>query len=119
MLQGSTVVWEFFLVFSFLHKLVECSFNASNINMPFLFLFFFLYQELLISILFIGCSIQSYILFHFHVDDWRDIAHPREAAKMTRPRVLGTNCVFIGFGSEYEITSPNDPLLKSGQYLML
>lgn len=46
------------------------------------------------------------------VDDWRDIAHPREATKLARPRVLGANCVFTGFGSEYEITSPNDPLSR-------
>lgn len=46
------------------------------------------------------------------VDDWRDIAHPREAAKMAMPRVLGANRAFTGFGSEYEITSPNDPLSR-------
>eukprot|EP00252_Welwitschia_mirabilis_P022064 TRINITY_DN5848_c0_g1_i1.p1 TRINITY_DN5848_c0_g1~~TRINITY_DN5848_c0_g1_i1.p1 ORF type:complete len:483 (+),score=107.14 TRINITY_DN5848_c0_g1_i1:37-1449(+) len=46
------------------------------------------------------------------VDDWRDIAHPRESAKLARPRLLGANCPYTGFGFEYEITSANDPLSR-------
>eukprot|EP01018_Ginkgo_biloba_P001227 Gb_12706 [translate_table: standard] len=46
------------------------------------------------------------------VDDWRDVAHARESAKLARPRLLGANCVFTGFGFEYEMASPNDPLSR-------
>eukprot|EP00249_Psilotum_nudum_P006935 c20169_g1_i1 orf=230-1501(+) len=46
------------------------------------------------------------------VDDWRNISNAREFGKLAKPRLLGANCVFSGFGFEYEITNPNDPLLR-------
>ncbi|KAH9300091.1 hypothetical protein KI387_011674, partial [Taxus chinensis] len=46
------------------------------------------------------------------IDDWRDIARPRMSAKLARPRLLGINSVFSGFGFEFETTNPNDPLSR-------
>ncbi|XP_072950754.1 armadillo repeat-containing protein LFR [Typha angustifolia] len=47
------------------------------------------------------------------VDDWRDIALPRDYTKPARVRTLGTNLVVTGFGNEYDTTSI-DTLLHHG-----
>ncbi|MED6144133.1 hypothetical protein PIB30_012786 [Stylosanthes scabra] len=36
------------------------------------------------------------------IDDWRDIALPKELVKASRVRSLGTNSVVTGFGNEYQ-----------------
>lgn len=36
------------------------------------------------------------------IDDWRDIALPKELAKTTRVRTLGASSVVTGFGCEYQ-----------------
>ncbi|XP_057959281.1 armadillo repeat-containing protein LFR [Malania oleifera] len=36
------------------------------------------------------------------IDDWRDVALPRELVKTPRARLLGTNSVVSGFGNEYD-----------------
>ncbi|KAJ4967660.1 hypothetical protein NE237_014361 [Protea cynaroides] len=41
------------------------------------------------------------------VDDWRDIALPKELIKGPRVRMLGVNSVVSGFGNEYEALSSN------------
>lgn len=41
------------------------------------------------------------------VDDWRDIALPKELVKGPRVRLLGANSVVSGFGNEYEALSSN------------
>ncbi len=46
------------------------------------------------------------------IHEWRDIAHERVFARLSRPRVLGADQPFSGFGFEYEITSPDDPLWR-------
>ncbi|CAM6008699.1 unnamed protein product [Sphagnum balticum] len=46
------------------------------------------------------------------IHEWRDIAHERVFAHLSRPRVLGADQPFSGFGFEYEITSPDDPLWR-------
>ncbi|XP_043713784.1 armadillo repeat-containing protein LFR [Telopea speciosissima] len=42
------------------------------------------------------------------IDDWRDIALPKELVKGPRVRLLGANSVVSGFGNEYEALSSND-----------
>lgn len=42
------------------------------------------------------------------IDDWRDIALPRELVKRPRLRMLGSNSVVTGFGNEYKAPSSND-----------
>ncbi|KAE9445803.1 hypothetical protein C3L33_22289, partial [Rhododendron williamsianum] len=42
------------------------------------------------------------------IDDWRDIALPREFVRTTRVRLLGANSVMTGFGNEYKGLSSND-----------
>ncbi|CAA7399179.1 unnamed protein product [Spirodela intermedia] len=42
------------------------------------------------------------------VDDWRDIALPKDYTKPSRVRVLGENCMVTGFGNDYERPNPND-----------
>ncbi|KAJ0975607.1 hypothetical protein J5N97_017572 [Dioscorea zingiberensis] len=39
------------------------------------------------------------------IDDWRDIAVPKEYAKRPRTRLLGANTVVTGFGYEYEMAN--------------
>lgn len=46
------------------------------------------------------------------VEEWRNISNPRESGKLLRRRLLGANCIFSGFGFEYETTNPNDPLVR-------
>ncbi|XP_040862176.1 armadillo repeat-containing protein LFR isoform X1 [Glycine max] len=52
------------------------------------------------------------------IDDWRDIALPKEFAKTTRIRTLGANSVVSGFGSEYQALgstgTPHRPGVGSG-----
>ncbi|XP_058105439.1 armadillo repeat-containing protein LFR [Magnolia sinica] len=44
------------------------------------------------------------------VDDWRDIAFPKDTTKPPRVRLLGENSVVTGFGNEYETKGPDHPL---------
>ncbi|GMH19980.1 hypothetical protein Nepgr_021821 [Nepenthes gracilis] len=39
------------------------------------------------------------------IDDWRDIALPKELSKTRRVRLLGANSIVTGFGNEYEALS--------------
>ncbi|XP_024384580.1 armadillo repeat-containing protein LFR [Physcomitrium patens] len=45
------------------------------------------------------------------ISEWRDIAHERVFAKLSRPRLLGADQPYTGFGLEYEIYSPDDAML--------
>ncbi|BBN19319.1 hypothetical protein MPTK1_8g09650 [Marchantia polymorpha subsp. ruderalis] len=44
------------------------------------------------------------------INEWRDIGHNRESAKLARPRTLGAGRPYTGFGAEYDISSSADPL---------
>ncbi|KAG1361844.1 armadillo repeat-containing protein LFR [Cocos nucifera] len=48
------------------------------------------------------------------IDDWRDIALPRDFTKPARVRTLGANSVVTGFGNEYEALSSTDALSQKG-----
>ncbi|KAK9288978.1 hypothetical protein L1049_017449 [Liquidambar formosana] len=48
------------------------------------------------------------------IDDWRDVALPKELAKTPRVRLLGANSVATGFGNEYEALGSNDTLPRPG-----
>ncbi|KAE8718362.1 Armadillo repeat-containing protein LFR [Hibiscus syriacus] len=48
------------------------------------------------------------------IDDWRDIALPKEHRKGHRARTLGANSVVTGFGNEYEALGSNTLLPQSG-----
>lgn len=48
------------------------------------------------------------------IDDWRDVAPPRELTKTPRVRMLGANSVVTGFGKEYEALGLNDTLPRPG-----
>ncbi|CAL9125453.1 unnamed protein product [Musa acuminata var. zebrina] len=48
------------------------------------------------------------------VDDWRDIAFPRDYTKLARVRTLGVNSVVTGFGNEFEATSSLDTTSHPG-----
>ncbi|GFZ08790.1 Armadillo repeat-containing protein [Actinidia chinensis var. chinensis] len=52
------------------------------------------------------------------IDDWRDIALPRELVRTPRVRLLGANSVVTGFGNEYEalnsINAVPNPSIGSG-----
>ncbi|XP_010934291.1 armadillo repeat-containing protein LFR [Elaeis guineensis] len=48
------------------------------------------------------------------IDDWRDIALPRDFTKPARVRTLGANSVVTGFGNEYEALSSTDALSQAG-----
>ncbi|XWS08898.1 hypothetical protein CRYUN_Cryun40dG0039900 [Craigia yunnanensis] len=48
------------------------------------------------------------------IDDWRDIALPKELRKGQRARTLGTNSVVTGYGNEYEALGSNTLLPQSG-----
>ncbi|KAL1192697.1 Armadillo repeat-containing protein LFR [Cardamine amara subsp. amara] len=43
------------------------------------------------------------------IDDWRDIALPKDLTRGTRVRSLGTNASVTGFGSEYDALASNQP----------
>lgn len=49
----------------------------------------------------------SIILLMEQIDDWRDIAQPRDFLKTQRVRLLA-NTVVTGFGNEYEALNSND-----------
>ncbi|XP_031477552.1 armadillo repeat-containing protein LFR [Nymphaea colorata] len=42
------------------------------------------------------------------VDDWRDVAYPKDALRPSRIRTLGANCVVSGFGFEYDALGSSD-----------
>ncbi|GAV69570.1 hypothetical protein CFOL_v3_13071 [Cephalotus follicularis] len=42
------------------------------------------------------------------IDDWHDIALPKDLAKTSRARTLGVNSFVTGFGHEYEALGAND-----------
>lgn len=48
------------------------------------------------------------------IDDWRDIALPKDLTKPPRVRLLGANSVVTGFGNEYDAMGPNDALFHLG-----
>ncbi|KAH9764713.1 armadillo repeat-containing protein LFR [Citrus sinensis] len=49
------------------------------------------------------------------IDDWRDIALPKELSKGPRARTLGANSLVTGFGSEFEaLGSINNAFPRSG-----
>lgn len=48
------------------------------------------------------------------IDDWRDIALPKELRKGQRTRTLGANSVITGFGNEYEALGSIALLPQSG-----
>lgn len=52
------------------------------------------------------CSRKPSILVQ--VDDWRDIAYPKDASRPSRIRTLGANCVVSGFGFEYDALGSSD-----------
>lgn len=52
--------------------------------------------------------------FMSQIDDWRDIALPRDFTKPARVRTLGANSVVTGFGNEYEALSRTDALSQAG-----
>ncbi|XP_054820215.1 armadillo repeat-containing protein LFR [Prosopis cineraria] len=47
------------------------------------------------------------------IDDWRDIALPKELIKTRRVRSLGVNSIVTGFGNEYEALGSNGTLGQS------
>uniref|UniRef100_A0A2P2JLX7 SWI/SNF-like complex subunit BAF250 C-terminal domain-containing protein n=2 Tax=Rhizophora mucronata TaxID=61149 RepID=A0A2P2JLX7_RHIMU len=47
------------------------------------------------------------------IDDWRDIALPKELSK-PRDRTLGANSLVTGYGNKYEALGSNDTLKHSG-----
>lgn len=48
------------------------------------------------------------------IDDWRDIALPKELAKAPRARLLGANSLVTGFGNEFEALGSNGVLPHPG-----
>ena len=42
------------------------------------------------------------------IDDWRDIAVPRDFSRNRRVRLLGSNALVTGFGNEYDALASND-----------
>jgi hypothetical protein len=44
--------------------------------------------------------IPSYAQHPVQIDDWRDIAMPKDHMKPTRERILGVNATLLGFGQE-------------------
>ncbi|XP_077245436.1 ARM repeat superfamily protein isoform X2 [Tasmannia lanceolata] len=48
------------------------------------------------------------------IDDWRDIALPKDYTKPSRLRLLGVNSLVTGFGNAYEQMGPNDTLSHLG-----
>lgn len=47
------------------------------------------------------------------IDDWRDIAVPKEHSRARRVRVLGANALVTGFGNEYDALASNDNFPQS------
>ncbi|KAK7243150.1 hypothetical protein RIF29_37937 [Crotalaria pallida] len=48
------------------------------------------------------------------IDDWRDIALPKELVKKSRVRSLGSNSVVTGFGNEYQALGSTGTLHRPG-----
>lgn len=75
-----------------------------------LMLFFKLYVAVL------SLTFEAYLLFATlciillmeQIEDWRDIAQPRDFLKTQRVRLLGENAVATGFGNGYEALNSND-----------
>ncbi len=42
------------------------------------------------------------------IDDWREIAVPRNFSRNRRVRLLGSNALVTGFGNEYDALASND-----------
>jgi len=57
--------------------------------------------------------IVSFSLLPLQIDDWRDIALPRELSRARRVRLLGANAPVTGFGNEYEALASSDGLPQS------
>ncbi|KAK6929884.1 hypothetical protein RJ641_003978 [Dillenia turbinata] len=57
------------------------------------------------------------IWLHMQIDDWRDIALPKELARIPRVRLLGSNSVVTGFGNEYGAMGSNEASPTSGSFL--
>ncbi|KNA06613.1 hypothetical protein SOVF_179340 isoform A [Spinacia oleracea] len=47
------------------------------------------------------------------IDDWRDIALPKDISRNRRVRLLGANALVTGFGSEYEALASSDNYSQS------
>ena len=47
------------------------------------------------------------------IDDWRDIALPKDLLKAPRVRTLGANSFVTGFGNEFEALRSNGNLQHS------
>jgi len=45
----------------------------------------------------------------WQIDDWRDIALPKDLTRGTRVRTLGTNASVTGFGNEYDALASIQP----------
>lgn len=45
----------------------------------------------------------------WQIDDWRDIALPKDLTRGTRVRSLGANSSVTGFGSEYDALASIQP----------
>lgn len=41
------------------------------------------------------------------IDDWRDIAVPKEHVRAPRARTLGSNALVTGFGNEFDLLCSN------------
>lgn len=48
------------------------------------------------------------------IDDWRDIALPKELVRAPRVRALGANSFVTGFGNEFEALGSNGPYQHAG-----
>lgn len=53
------------------------------------------------------------------IDDWRDIALPRDFTKPARVRTLGANSTVTGFGYEYDTTSSTDIPSNQGYIVLI
>lgn len=49
-----------------------------------------------------GLCLNQNMLKIWQIDDWRDIALPKDLTRGTRVRSLGTNASVTGFGNEYD-----------------
>lgn len=76
-------------------------------------LFLYLLSELLLFL--IICNVISFTLYKLkQIDDWRDIALPKELVKTPRVRSLGANSVVTGFGNEYQQLGSTGTLHRPG-----
>lgn len=70
-----------------------------------------------IAILSLQVFLEPYISV-LQIDDWRDIALPKDLAKNRRVRLLGANAIVTGFGSEYEALASSENYSQS-MYVIL